>query len=100
MKDLAEKGHIVTMDNFFTLVPLFLDWLEKGIIATETLRMNQTMFANYITKNQDMGWLDYCMHEERKLYCVVWKDKQVVLLLSTHAELSDHLGVDNLFVGK
>jgi hypothetical protein len=34
-----------------------------------------TMFAKYITKNQDMGWLDYCMHEERELYCIVWKDK-------------------------
>jgi hypothetical protein len=91
LKDLVGRGHIVTTDNFFTSVPLFLDLLDSGIMATGTLRADRkyvprAMFAKSITKKQDLGWVDYRMHEERKLCCMVWKDKQAVRLLSTHAE--------------
>jgi hypothetical protein len=91
VKDLGGKGHIVTTDNFLTSVPLFLDLLENGIMATRTLRGNRkyvprSMFAKKVTKKQDIGWIDYRMHEERKICCMVWKDKQPVVLLSTHAE--------------
>jgi hypothetical protein len=37
MKDLGGRGHIVTIDYFFTSIPLFLDLLENGIMATRTL---------------------------------------------------------------
>jgi hypothetical protein len=30
--------------------------------------------------------MDFRMHEEGKICCMVWKDKQAVVLLSTHAE--------------
>jgi hypothetical protein len=71
LKDLVGKGHIVTTDNFFTSVPLFLDLLESGIMATSTLSANrifvpQSMYAKTITKNQDLVWIDYCMYEEYK----------------------------------
>jgi hypothetical protein len=90
LEELGGRGHIVTTDNFFTSVPLFLDLLEKGIMATGTLRGNrkyvpQAMFAKKVTKKQTMGWIDYRMHAERKICCTVWKDKQAVVLLSTHA---------------
>jgi hypothetical protein len=39
-KGLVERGHIVTIDNFFTLVPLFLDLLDSSIMASGTLRAN------------------------------------------------------------
>jgi hypothetical protein len=91
LKDLVGKGHIVTIDNFFTSVPLFLDLLENGIMATGTLRENRkyvpcAMFSKKITKKQDIGWIDYRMHEEKKRCCMVLKDKQLVVFLSTHAE--------------
>jgi hypothetical protein len=41
MADLGGWGHIVTTDNFFTSVPLYLDLLDKGIMATGTLRANR-----------------------------------------------------------
>jgi hypothetical protein len=55
LQDLGGRGHIVTTDNFFTSVPLFLDLLDSGIMATGTLRANrkyvpQTMFAKSVTR--------------------------------------------------
>jgi hypothetical protein len=80
LEDLHGRGHILTTDNFFTSVPLFLDLLEKGIMATGTLRWNRKyvprgMFAKTITKKQTLGWVDYRMHKEHQLCCMVWKDK-------------------------
>jgi hypothetical protein len=74
MQDLVGKGHIVTIDNFFTSVPLFLDLLDKGIMATGTLRGNRKyvpkkMYANKITKKQDIGWIDY-RSTKREIYVV------------------------------
>jgi hypothetical protein len=91
MADLGGRGHIVITDNFFTSVPLYLDLLENGIMATGTLRANRkyvprSMYAKKITKKKTMGWVDYRMHDEGKICCMVWKDKQAVYLLSTHAE--------------
>ena len=75
MKDLGGRAHIVTMDNFFTSVPLYLDLLENGIMAMGTLRANRkyvphAMYDKNITKKQSMGWMDYHMHEEEQF--VVW----------------------------
>ena len=66
-------------------------------MATRTLRGNRkyvprSMYAKKLTKKQDFGWIDYRMHEERKVRCMVWKDKQPVVLLSTHAEPIPQLG--------
>jgi hypothetical protein len=41
MEDLGGRGHIVIIDNFFTSVPLFLDLLDNGNMATGTLRGNR-----------------------------------------------------------
>jgi hypothetical protein len=83
LKGLSGRGHIVTTDNYFTSVPLFLDLLGNGTMATGTLRANRkytpkAMFSKKITKKQDI--------EEGNICCSVWKDKQAVVLLSTHAE--------------
>jgi hypothetical protein len=43
------------------------------------------MFEKKVTRNKDIGWVDYRMHEEGDICCVVWKDKKPVVLLSTHA---------------
>jgi hypothetical protein len=91
MVDLGGRGHIVTTNNFFTSVLLYLDLLENGIMATGTLQANRkyvprSMYSKTITKKKTLGWMDFRMHEEGKICCMVWKDKQAVVLLSTHAE--------------
>ena len=91
LADLCGRGHIVTTDNFFTSVPLFTYLLAHGIMATGTCRSDRKylpkeMFAKAVTKKQDIGWVDYRMHESGEVCCAVWKDKTPVLLLSTHAE--------------
>jgi hypothetical protein len=40
MQELIEKGHIVTTNNFFTSIPLFLDLLDSGLMAIGVLREN------------------------------------------------------------
>jgi len=91
LKDLGGRGHIVTTDNYFTSVPLFLDLLEQGTMATGTLKANKkyvprSIFSREATKKKDYGWIDYRMHREGNICCAVWKDKNAVVLLSTHAE--------------
>jgi hypothetical protein len=41
MQDLGGQDHIVTTNNFFTSMPLFLDLLDNGNMATGTLRGNR-----------------------------------------------------------
>ena len=77
--------------QFFHLCSSNLDLLESGTMATSTLRGNRkyvskAMFAKVVMKQKDIGWVDYRMHREMKVYCVVWKDKQPAVFLSTHAE--------------
>jgi hypothetical protein len=98
MQKLGGRGHIVTTYNFFTSIPLFLDLLENGTMATGTLRENRkyvprAMFAKKISKSKDISWVDYRMHREGKVCCAVWKDKQPVVLLSTHAEAVPPTGI-------
>ena len=35
-------------------------------------------------KRRAHGELDWMMHDFQKMYSITWKDKQLVLLLSTH----------------
>jgi hypothetical protein len=72
MQDLGGCGHILTTDNYFTYVPLFLDLLETGTMATGTLRGNRKYVPKYIfaksyIKKQPIGWTDYRMHDEGKV---------------------------------
>jgi hypothetical protein len=46
MGKLGSRGHIITTDNYFTSVPLFLDLLSNGTMATGTLRWNRNMFLD------------------------------------------------------
>jgi hypothetical protein len=91
MHKLGGRGHIVTTDNYFTSVPLFLDLLQNGTMATSILWWNRKyvprgIFAKHVTKKKEIGWVDFKMHREGKICCVVWKDKQPVVFLSTHAD--------------
>jgi hypothetical protein len=89
MKDLVGRGHIVTTDNYFTSVPLFLDLLESGTMATGTLRANRkyvprAMFAKNLLRNRKLGgWTTKCT---RKGKFVVRFGKTNNQYFSTHVK--------------
>jgi hypothetical protein len=87
---LEEKGHCVVMDNFFSSIPLFRDLASKGIYATSTIRSNRIGIPSHLKntrtwKRYEQGHLEWAMHGNRGLSCVMWKDKCPVLLIFTHA---------------
>ena len=42
------KGHVITMDNFFSNIPLFKELLERGTYATGTIRCNRMGLLNVL----------------------------------------------------
>jgi hypothetical protein len=87
---LENKEHVLVMDNYFTSIGLFRDLERRGIYATGTMRSNRiglhpNMRKIKEFKRRTQGDLEWFMHESRRMCSVLWKDKQPVLLLSTHA---------------
>ena len=90
VEGLANVGHIVVMDNFFSSIGLFMDLLSMGIYATWTIRLNQVGLPSKLSdvksfKNILQGHTIWRMYDSHKVACVMWKDKKPVLLISTHA---------------
>jgi hypothetical protein len=76
--------------TFFTSVGLFKELAEKAIYATRTLRSNRIGIPSALKNTKAFsrvlqGTLDWRMHESRLMSSVLWKDKKLVLLLSTSA---------------
>jgi hypothetical protein len=87
---LDNKGHVITMDNFFTSVGLFRDLERRGIYATGTMHSNRIGLHPDMRnirefRRRGQGDLDWFMHDSKRMCSVLWKDKMPVLLLSTHA---------------
>ena len=87
--DICKKGHVMAMDNFFTIIGLFMDLYSRGIYTKDTMRSNRIALPNafWNTKvytKKEQGWMDWRMHASRTISTVVWKDKKPILLLSTH----------------
>jgi hypothetical protein len=84
------KGYVIAMDNFFTSVGLLQELATMQIYATCTIRSNRVGLPLALKdrgafRNATQGTLEWRMHENCKMACVLWKDKKPVLLLSTHA---------------
>ena len=82
--------HCITMDNYFTSIPLFVELASMGIYATGSVRANCIGIPSHlkntrIFKRVEQGYMEWAMHEDQLISCVMWKDKCPVLLLSTHA---------------
>ena len=87
---LENKGHVIAVDNFLTSIQLFRDLEHQVIYAIGMMRSNWINLHSSIKnvkafKKQQHGDLDWMMHSFGKMCLVIWKDKQLVLLLSTHA---------------
>jgi hypothetical protein len=90
LQGLEEKGHCVVMDKFFCSIPLFRDFASKGIYAIGIIRSNWIGLPLHLKNTKTwkkcaQGHLEWAMHRSRGLSCVMWKDKCLILLISTHA---------------
>jgi hypothetical protein len=89
-EELQGRHHCISMDNFFSSVELFRDLEAVGIYASGTIRSDRVGLPSDLKKLKEFkknpqGTLDWRMHQSRKMCLVLWKDKQPVLLLSTHS---------------
>ena len=99
MGKLGGRGHIVTTDNYFTSIPLFLDLLSNGTMAISILRGNKKYVPRAMLSYKKKGnWLDRLQNASRNksILCGL-KDKQPVVLLSTHADAVPSQGNGNLY---
>jgi hypothetical protein len=86
---LEDKGHCILIDNFFCSIPLFRDLEAKGIYTTCTVRSNRIGLPSHfkntkVWKGCEEGHIEWTMHDNRKISCVMWKDKCPILLISSH----------------
>ena len=87
---LANFGHHVVMDNFFSSIGLFMELLSLGIYATSTVRPNRVGLPMDLKdtkrfKNSLQGFVLWRTHNNQQVCCVMWKDKKPMLLILTHA---------------
>jgi hypothetical protein len=78
------------MDNFICSIPLFRDLKAKAIYATGTMRSNQIELPSHLKntrayKRCGEGHIEWAMHDSRGISYIMWKDKCLVLLISTQA---------------
>jgi hypothetical protein len=89
LQGLEGRGHCVVMDNFFCSIPLFKDLVKKGIYATGMVRCNYSGLPTHLEntkawKRCEQGHIEWAMHDSKSINCVMWKDKRLVLLISTY----------------
>ena len=86
----AHKGYQLFVDNWYTIVPLFLE-LERSILACGTVRSNRKFLLKAIVdqQNEQLKRLkrgDSLFYQKGNLVCCTCKDKKPVHLLSTIPE--------------
>ena len=89
--NLEYLGHCITIDGYFTLIPLFIELVLKGIYATGIVTWTNHIGLPTFLKNTkkfkrvEQGHMQWLMYEDRVILYVMWKDKCPVLLLPTYA---------------
>jgi hypothetical protein len=74
--DVQGKGHVISIDNFFTSVRLFEELASMRIYATGMVRSNRIGLPLALKnrgafRNVPHGTLEWRMHETRKMACVL-----------------------------
>ena len=100
---MENKGHVIVMDNYFIGVGLFKKLLDRGIYAIRIMRKNSVGLFLVLSNTKEFdkniqGTMNWRMHDSKILSCVVWKDKKLVLLLSTHTKPIVSEGEETLIV--
>jgi hypothetical protein len=90
MEGLEGQGHVVVTDNYFSSIGLFTTLANRDIYATGTVRANRvglpSDLKNLRTWDRSVqGTMEWKMHASKDIACAMWKDKRLVLLISTHA---------------
>jgi hypothetical protein len=90
MVGLEGKGLVVVTDNYLSSIGLFIELANMEIYATGTMQANRIGLQQRLKDLKswrccDQGIIDWQMHSSRAISCVVWMDKKLVLLISTHA---------------
>jgi hypothetical protein len=88
---LDEKGHYVSMNNYFSLVGLLTKMASKGIYAIGIVTCNCIALPSSLKnkktfKRCEQRFMDWAMHENRGHELYSKKNKYLVLFLSTHAK--------------
>ena len=84
------KGHVITIDNSFSNIPLFKELLERGTYTTGTIQCNRVYLPDVLKnakvfKKSAQGTLQWRMHKSKQLSAIMWKDKKPVVIISSHA---------------
>lgn len=80
----GQKNHHLVVDNYYTIIPLCEQMLQKQIYVTGTVRSNRRGLPNEIkAKLKEKDAVKYL--RKGQLLAVSWVDRKQVRLLSTHA---------------
>ncbi|KAK3797066.1 hypothetical protein RRG08_065832 [Elysia crispata] len=89
VKDLVAPYHHsnirVTMDNFYTSVPLLRDLARNGVLAIGTVRSNRKYLPNdLLPKSVRLEKHQYRVAQADNLTFCVWMDTKAVLVMSNY----------------
>ena len=89
MKDLVAPCHRsnirVTMDNFYTSVPLLRDLARNGVLATGTVRSNRKYLPkDLLPKSVRLKKHQFRVAQVDNLTFCVWMDAKAVLVMSNY----------------
>ncbi|CAK9832660.1 PiggyBac transposable element-derived protein 4 [Anthophora retusa] len=86
MSNYHMKGYHVTVDNFFTSIPLARSLYEKNTFLSGTIRSNRKHIPSQLKRKLEVG--EYKYLRNREMLLLAYKEKKSqrknVLLLSTH----------------
>ena len=87
---LEYLGYYITMDNYFSSISLFMELASKGIYATRTMKANCIGLPLHLKSKQafkriEQGHMEWVMHKNQAILCIMWKDKCLVLLFATYS---------------
>ena len=83
MQPFLGKGHHVYVDNYYTLIPPFLDLLHHGTYVTGTIVSNRRDFPEELKEEKNKLPIgSYKFATTRQLTACIWRDRRDVTMLS------------------
>jgi len=93
-QDIQRSNRNITMDNYYTSMPLADNLLEKGLTVIGTLKANKKEIPpEFISKSREIGSCFYGFQYDKTLISIQTKRKKCVLILSN---MHDCEGTDEI----